>query len=114
MINFIRNYCKPALILVCTITLVLIVTTPPISNLTNKMSGNVFALSNQSSSNNNSNNSNPSQFLIYKNDSYGVNIQYPANWNSSPGEGNDNSGDSSSDIVSFSPKDSNSSATLKY
>jgi len=105
-----NKYCKPALILVCAVALILIVTTAPISNLTNKMTGNAFALSNQSTST--SNNGNTSQFLIYKNNSYGLNIQYPATWSSSPGEGNDNSGDSSADIVPFSPKDSNSSATL--
>ena len=109
--NFQKHHCKPLLILVCTVTSLLLVTTAPISNLTNKMVGNAFALSNQSSITNN-NSSNSSEFLTYKNGSYGVNIQYPANWNSSPGEGNDNSGDSSTDIVTFSPKDPNSSATF--
>ena len=105
-----NKYCKPALIFGCAVALILIITTAPISDLTNKMTGNAFALSNQSSSSNN--NGNTSQFLTFENDSYGINIQYPANWSSSPGEGNDNSGDSTTDIVSFSPKDPNSSTTL--
>jgi hypothetical protein len=54
----------------------------------------------------------PSGLLTYNNASYGTSIQYPSNWSSSPGQGNDNSGDSSTDIVSFSPKDSSSSASF--
>jgi len=76
----------------------------PTSNFTYKLAGTVFAASNVSS--------NPPGLLAYKNDSYGVNIQYPANWSSNPGEGNDNSGDSSTEIVTFSPKDTSSSATF--
>jgi len=95
---------------ICTVVLLLLlVTTAPISNLTNKMVGNALAVSNQ---NNNTTTSQPSEFLAYRNDSYGISIQYPSNWSSSPGEGNDNSGDSSTDIVTFSPKGTNSSATF--
>jgi len=78
----------------------------PTSNFTYKLAGTVFAASTSNVS------SNPPGLLTYKNDSYGVNIQYPANWSSNPGEGNDNSGDSSTDIVTFSPKDTSSSATF--
>jgi hypothetical protein len=71
-----------------------------------KFAGTAFAATHQK------NTKIPSEFLTYNNGSYGISIQYPPNWSSSPGEGNDNSGDSSTDIVSISPKDSSSSASL--
>jgi hypothetical protein len=50
--------------------------------------------------------------LVYQNNTYGVYVRYPANWTSSPGEGNDNN--TSVDIVTFSPsgRDQNSSSTV--
>jgi hypothetical protein len=94
------------LVLASSLILLLIVTTSPIGSLCNKITENAFAASSQSTNNNSS------QFLTYTNDTYGINILYPASWNSSPGEGNNKTGDSSTDIVSFSPKDTNSSATF--
>jgi hypothetical protein len=103
---FQNRYYRPALISLCALTLTLVVISAPTSNLTYKFAGSVFAASTPNVS------GNPSGFFTYKNDSYGINIQYPANWSSSPGEGNDNSGDSSTDIATFSPKDTSSSATF--
>ena len=94
------------LFILCALSLALIIIGLPTSNFTYKLAGTVFAASTSNVS------SNPPGLLTYKNDSYGVNIQYPANWSSNPGEGNDNSGDSSTDIVTFSPKDTSSSATF--
>lgn len=84
----------------------MIVKTSSIGNLSNKIAENVFVVVSQNINNNSS------QLLTYKNDTYGVNIRDPISWNSSPREGNDKTGDSSIDIVSFSPKDTISSATF--
>lgn len=92
--------------ILCALALTLIVTSAPSSNGTYKFAGTAFAATPQK------NTSIPSGLLTYNNASYGTSIQYPSNWSSNPGGGNDNSGDSSIDIVSFSPKDSSSSATL--
>ena len=99
-------YYGHVLFILCALSLALIIIGVPTSNFTYKLAGTVFAASTSNVS------SNPPGLLTYKNDSYGVNIQYPANWSSNPGEGNDNSGDSSTDIVTFSPKDTSSSATF--
>jgi len=100
------RYYGHVLFILCALSLALIIIGVPTSNLNYKLSGIVFAASAPNVS------SNTTGFLTYKNDSYGVNIQYPANWSSNPGQGNDNSGDSSTDIVTFSPKDTSSSATF--
>ena len=100
------RYYGHVLFILCALSLALIIIGVPTSNFTYKLAGTVFAASTSNVS------SNPPGLLTYKNDSYGVNIQYPANWSSNPGEGNDNSGDSSTEIVTFSPKDTSSSATF--
>lgn len=92
--------------ILCALALTLIVTSAPSSNGVYKFAGTAYAAIPQNNANI------ASGLLTYNNASYGISIQYPPNWSSSPGEGNDNSGDSSTDIVSFSPKDSSSSATL--
>jgi len=92
--------------ILCALALALIITSAPSANGVFKFAGAAFAATPQKNINNSG------DFLTYNNASYGVNIQYPHNWSSSPGEGNDNSGDSSTDIASFSPKDSSSSASL--
>jgi hypothetical protein len=99
-------YYGHVLFILCALSLALIIIGVPTSNFTYKLDGTVFAASTSNVS------SNPPGLLTYKNDSYGVNIQYPANWSLNPGEGNDNSGDSSTDIVTFSPKDTSSSVTF--
>ena len=100
------RYYGHVLFILCALSLALIIIGVPTSNFTYKLAGTVFAASTSNVS------SNPPGLLTYKNDSYGVNIQYPANWSLNPGEGNDNSGDSSTDIVTFSPKDTSSSVTF--
>lgn len=100
------RYYGHVLFILCALNLALIIIGVPTSNFTYKLAGTVFAASTSNVS------SNRPGLITYKNDSYGVNIQYPANWSSNPGEGNDNSGDSSTDIVTFSPKDTSSSATF--
>lgn len=103
---FQNHYYMSVLTFLSTLFLVLIIASAASSNLSSKLVGKVFAASTPDVS------SNSPGLLTYKNDTYGVSLQYPANWSFSPGEGNNNTAGSSTDIVSFSPKESNSSATL--
>lgn len=55
---------------------------------------------------------NTEKWLEYNNNTYGISIQYPSSWESSPGE-NNGSGGSSIDVATFSPtREKNSSAIL--
>lgn len=92
------------LVLVALLTIVLLSCSSPKVILI----GNAMAASNS----NNISSAIPNKLLDYKNSTYGISMQYPANWESSPGE-NNNSADSSIDVVSFSPTgENNSSATV--
>ncbi|HEY7572592.1 MAG TPA: PsbP-related protein [Nitrososphaeraceae archaeon] len=66
--------------------------------------GNVWAITNNP-------NPNPSSLQEYKNDTYAVSVQYPANWEVRPGENNSGT-DSTIDIATLSPRESNSSASF--
>jgi hypothetical protein len=48
----------------------------------------------------------PQKFLVYKNNTYGVTIEYPASWSPSPGEEND----SSLNLATFSPSNNDYSS----
>jgi eukaryotic-like serine/threonine-protein kinase len=92
------------LVLVALLTIVLLSCSSPKVILI----GDAMAASNS----NNLSSAIPNKLLDYKNSTYGISMQYPANWESTPGE-NNNSGDSSIDVVSFSPTgENNSSATV--
>jgi PsbP-like protein len=55
---------------------------------------------------------NAEKSLVYDNNTYGISIQYPSSWESSPGEYN-GSGGSSIDVATFSPtSEMNSSAII--
>jgi hypothetical protein len=75
-----------------------------------KISSFEYAMAATSSSTQSSGNT--EKWLEYNNNTYGISIQYPSSWESSPGE-NNGSGGSSIDVATFSPtREKNSSAIL--